>query len=73
MTRSLHGSTAGLDRAKSPKVGKSLLVANLALSLAAGSDCLDFPIPKACRVLAPVRITDPAVGKPSGYDAPSHG
>ena len=34
-----------------PKVGKSLLVANLALSLAAGSDRLGFPIPKACRVL----------------------
>ena len=34
-----------------PKVGKSLLVANLALSLAAGSDCLGFPIPTPCRVL----------------------
>src|SRR5215510_10318982 len=34
-----------------PKVGKSLLVANLALSLAAGSDRLGFPITKACRVL----------------------
>jgi len=34
-----------------PKVGKSLLVANLALSLAAGSDLLGFPISKACRVL----------------------
>jgi RecA-family ATPase len=34
-----------------PKVGKSLLVANLALSLAAGSDRLGFRIPKACRVL----------------------
>src|SRR6202140_1951908 len=28
-----------------PKVGKSLLVANLALSLAAGSDRTGFPIP----------------------------
>jgi len=34
-----------------PKVGKSLLVANLALSLAAGSDRLGFPIPAPCRVL----------------------
>jgi len=34
-----------------PKVGKSLLVANLALSLAAGSDRLGFPITKPCRVL----------------------
>jgi len=34
-----------------PKLGKSLLVANLALSLAAGSDCLGFPIPCARRVL----------------------
>ena len=34
-----------------PKVGKSLLVANLALSLAGGSDRLGFPITKACRVL----------------------
>src|SRR5215510_1523070 len=34
-----------------PKVGKSLLVANLALSLAGGTDRLGFPISKACRVL----------------------
>src|SRR5438128_2575440 len=34
-----------------PKVGKSLLVANLALSLAAGSDRLGFPVPTAHRVL----------------------
>jgi hypothetical protein len=34
-----------------PKVGKSLLVANLALSLAAGSDRLGFPVPAAHRVL----------------------
>ena len=34
-----------------PKVGKSLLVANLALSLAAGSDRLDFPVPAPRRVL----------------------
>ena len=34
-----------------PKVGKSLLVANLALSLAAGADRLGFPISKPCRVL----------------------
>jgi len=34
-----------------PKVGKSLLVANLALSLAAGSDRLGFPIPTPRRVL----------------------
>jgi hypothetical protein len=34
-----------------PKVGKSLLVANLALSLAAGSNCTGFPIPTARRVL----------------------
>src|ERR1700758_2649753 len=34
-----------------PKVGKSLLVANLALSLAAGSDRLGFPIPAPRRVL----------------------
>jgi hypothetical protein len=34
-----------------PKVGKSLLVANLALSLAAGLDRLGFPISKPCRVL----------------------
>jgi hypothetical protein len=35
-----------------PKVGKSLLVANLALSLAAGSPRLGFPIPAPRRVLA---------------------
>jgi len=34
-----------------PKVGKSLLVANLALALAAGSDRLGFPIPAPRRVL----------------------
>jgi len=34
-----------------PKLGKSLLVANLALSLAAGADRLGFPIPNARRVL----------------------
>ena len=34
-----------------PKVGKSLLVANLALSLAAGVDRLGFPIPAPRRVL----------------------
>jgi hypothetical protein len=34
-----------------PKVGKSLLVANLAFSLAAGSDRLGFPVPAARRVL----------------------
>ena len=34
-----------------PKVGKSLLVANLALSLAAGSDRTGFPIPIPRRVL----------------------
>jgi hypothetical protein len=34
-----------------PKVGKSLLVANLALSLAAGLDRLGFPISKPCRML----------------------
>ena len=34
-----------------PKVGKSLLVANLALSLAAGLDRIGFPIPAARRVL----------------------
>ncbi len=34
-----------------PKVGKSLLVANLALSLAAGCDRVGFPIPAARRVL----------------------
>lgn len=34
-----------------PKVGKSLLVANLALCLAAGSDRLGFPIPQRRRVL----------------------
>ncbi len=34
-----------------PKVGKSLLVANLALSLAAGTDRIGFPIPAARRVL----------------------
>ena len=34
-----------------PKVGKSLLVANLALSLAAGVDRLGFSIPARCRVL----------------------
>jgi AAA domain len=34
-----------------PKVGKSLLVANLALCLAAGSNRLGFPIPVARRVL----------------------
>ena len=34
-----------------PKVGKSLLVANLALSLAAGSNRTGFPIPAARRVL----------------------
>src|SRR5437899_6863192 len=34
-----------------PKVGKSLLVANLALALAAGCDRLGFPIPAPRRVL----------------------
>jgi AAA domain-containing protein len=34
-----------------PKVGKSLLVANLALALAAGSNRVGFPIPAARRVL----------------------
>jgi len=34
-----------------PKVGKSLLVSNLALALAAGSDRLGFPIPTPRRVL----------------------
>lgn len=34
-----------------PKVGKSLLVANLALSLAAGADRTGFPIPAPRRVL----------------------
>jgi len=34
-----------------PKVGKSLLVANLALSLAAGMDRIGFPIPAPRRVL----------------------
>jgi hypothetical protein len=34
-----------------PKVGKSLLVANLALALAAGSNRIGFPIPTARRVL----------------------
>jgi hypothetical protein len=34
-----------------PKVGKSLLVANLALSLAAGGDRVGFPIPAPRRVL----------------------
>src|SRR5947208_13891475 len=34
-----------------PKVGKSLLVANLALSLAAGSDRTGFSIPSPRRVL----------------------
>jgi hypothetical protein len=34
-----------------PKVGKSLLVANLALSLAAGADRLGFPVPAPHRVL----------------------
>jgi hypothetical protein len=34
-----------------PKVGKSLLVANLALSLAAGADRIGFPIPAQRRVL----------------------
>lgn len=34
-----------------PKLGKSLLVANLALSLAAGAERLGFPIPSARRVL----------------------
>jgi hypothetical protein len=34
-----------------PKVGKSLLVANLALSLAAGTDHAGFPIPAPRRVL----------------------
>jgi hypothetical protein len=34
-----------------PKVGKSLLVANLALSLAAGCDRLGFPVPTQRRVL----------------------
>jgi hypothetical protein len=34
-----------------PKVGKSLLVANLALSLAAGTDRTGFPIPAPRRVL----------------------
>jgi AAA domain len=34
-----------------PKVGKSLLVANLALSLASGTDRLGFPVPAPRRVL----------------------
>src|ERR1700757_424944 len=34
-----------------PKVGKSLLVANLALALAAGSSRIGFPVPTSRRVL----------------------
>ena len=34
-----------------PKVGKSLLVANLALALAAGSNRIGFPVPAPRRVL----------------------
>jgi hypothetical protein len=34
-----------------PKVGKSLLVANLALALAAGQDCAGFHVPAARRVV----------------------
>src|ERR671923_1109515 len=34
-----------------PKIGKSLLVANLALALAAGVDRIGFPIPAPRRVL----------------------
>ena len=40
---------------REPKVGKSLLVANLALSVAAGAESIRFPIP------APRRIPPPSL------------
>src|SRR5436190_22244349 len=57
-----------------PKVGKSLLVANLALSLAAGSDRMGFPV--ACpapRAGLSVRVADPTVCQPPRDHAPSNG
>ena len=49
-----------------PKVGKSLLVANLALALAAGKDRAGFPIPaRAPRAGLPVRTSHPAVCRPA--------
>ena len=57
-----------------PKVGKSLLVANLALSLAAGSDRTGFSIPAAApRLDLPVRTSRPAVCRPPGRHAASMG
>jgi hypothetical protein len=55
-----------------PKVGKSLLVANLALSLAAGSDRTGFSIPTPRRLLV-CQFELPAVRQPAGYYAPHHG
>jgi AAA domain len=55
-----------------PKVGKSLLVANLALSLAAGVDRIGFPIPAPCAGL-PVRASRGAVRQPLGGHAPRGG
>lgn len=61
--RAARGAAARLDRTRTaaatgilfvggePKVGKSLLVANLALALAAGQDRAGFSVPAARRVL----------------------
>src|SRR5260370_15316180 len=50
-----------------PKVGKSLLVANLALCLAAGSGRLGFPIPAPRRgVICPFDVPVPPVVRRPG-------
>ncbi|HEY1160554.1 MAG TPA: AAA family ATPase, partial [Terracidiphilus sp.] len=57
-----------------PKVGKSLLVANLALALAAGKDRSGFTIPAPPpRAGLPVRTAHAAVCFPPGVDAPIRG
>ena len=54
-----------------PKVGKSLLVANLALALAAGKDRAGFSIPAARRVLVcQFELPTPQFVGASGVDAP---
>ena len=57
-----------------PKVGKSLLVANLALALAAGKDRAGFTIPAAAACAGlPVRTAHAAVCGAAGDDAPLPG
>jgi hypothetical protein len=52
-----------------PKIGKSLLVANLALALAAGTDRVGFP----ARLGLPIRTAGPPFGFPASSHAPRAG